>query len=305
MIITLNKKKGSSNILYSYSNSDCLIEVYDGGCQITTNIIKVPVEAIFVSSEFKKLVQDSLLAYLVSAGKPITCKRIAVQDDNGCMLSTLDRIAFYSLIKNPSWNPDNLTSLKSCLNEYLTTNDLKKRSCFISLLIAKSKDNESERFQYLWSAFNSYYNVLTGKENDTEGLKSVLTSLNIDEKLVLYKKKEALHKYVMQKIGLADVTDGAVINCIKANQNDRNKELCNLFSLNEFEGFFTPNLSKDYIYGYLLTVLSYYLRCNLFHGSNPTLLICSLSDERYKTLKLINLILCEFLDDKIKDIVKR
>ena len=52
-------------------------------------------------------------------------------------------------------------------------------------------------------------------------------------------------------------------------------------------------------YGYLLTQLPYYLRCNLFHGNKPIKLFCFENDLEILCLHVINELLESFLDDHL------
>ena len=181
---------------------------------------------------------------------------------------------------------------------WLTKTTSKQRMASLcALLIAKSKQFESEKFMYLWMAFNGMYGYLSqlkekGKwcewqeivvfqEFNGWGRKSFSDKV----KIKLYQETKAILNEYDSHITRAffNTDEGIALDC----------KIRQMF-------FGATNEKSDLsAYGFLMTQFAYWLRCELFHANRPTMFFALETDKDLKYLRQINSLMEEYLDENL------
>lgn len=168
-------------------------------------------------------------------------------------------------------------------------------------LLAKTKvfDNETERLVYLWMSFNGFYNYLYKLYNDSKGkvvekkkLSYFISSFNLGKCSL----KEEKRNYIIPK-----VVNEIINNNIEFVCKDSFIENCSDFmkTISEFPVDESGNLAEMSPYAILLVELPYYLRCKIFHASEPIKIFSYEEEPDIKVLRFASNILEDFLDNNI------
>ena len=173
-------------------------------------------------------------------------------------------------------------------------------SALFALLCSKSKAFESERFIFLWPAFNgiyNYYSDTVSEANNTQKYtsedKKILriqrflgigneTINDSDKKMKAENVGSILLDYCVQNINHESLMSTELDNRIKRQLYKQDGGRYNLSS-----------------YGYLLTQLSYYYRCKIIHANRPIVLFAYPDEKELHILRIINNILEEFIDETL------
>ena len=161
-----------------------------------------------------------------------------------------------------------------------------------SYLFSKTQKKETLRFFYLWIAMNGVFacaypgmgerdqmnryvadqklgsTVLSKRSRDSEGRKMIVQASRLSEPVTRESLERDENRYF-----------SAYVDSLKNKYGNGNFDV-------------TP-------YGFLLTDIPYFLRCNLFHASKPIELFSFIDDMELKVLRIVNALLEEHLDDHL------
>lgn len=156
-------------------------------------------------------------------------------------------------------------------------------------------------------------NWLYRVENQTFTVKSLFSRYYRD-KATADKNYRRFFHIISGRIAAADWTTQDVRNAMDEPGN-KNMNLARLLNLDDFvnednndhmnieiEG--QPFVSFTSLYGYLVTELTYRLRCDNFHAAKPILLYTTLKNPEFRILQLANALLEDYLDKNIKEEVE-
>ncbi len=180
-----------------------------------------------------------------------------------------------------------------------------------ALLYSKAKDNETERFQYLWMAMNGLYTHLAG-------LKCPGKNLVDREKIRLLEEEEgwgngAVTKYKPPKKKDSDeekadeekTDEYRVVRKIEGVLREPNFERSDIEELvwNELKAFEPADKNEKNkeikLAGYLKLWYPYYLRCKMFHADKPIPMFSLAKEVEIRRLKFVNDRLEDYLDHNL------
>lgn len=257
---------------------------------------------------FPDSIRKGLLLYLIEYNKSLNIDSITVKIDD-----EEEKVTFNKKVKPPIYSMVNgnlqrkipkLFSNNIVFNYLLNTtksNYGKRISSLFALLCSKSKEYETERFIYLWTSFNGMYSWLSefiAQANNTDKYRKEC------KKIVGLQQFIGVGNETIAEEDISHIADSVIsilkevsAECVSRSDiemekiGEKIKEI-----LNE------DSLSKKYnltAYGYVLTQLAYYFRCKIIHGSKPVYLFSYTTDKELHSLKIINSLLEEFIDDNL------
>ena len=311
-INTLGKKARNYNYQFG-KTKDISIQISSSGISIELCLTKIYDKSeILIDGTylFSDAIKKAFLLYLIAYDKPLTVKNITVQIDDETESLNINEEAtprIYSLISSSLESPVNKKFLNdSCAKEILrqTKSSYDSRTAALfALLCAKSKRYETERFMYLWMSFNGlygYYSSIVGREHG---------GIKISKECKQIRYFQSLFSLGNETI--SDDTDKTrIANEVMAIIKQTPTKITKNFLESEDGKVVLENIAKVLSkkdgspynmspYGYLLTQLPYYLRCNIFHGSKPIKLFCLEDDLELLCLHTVNTLLEDFLDEQL------
>lgn len=212
--------------------------------------------------------------------------------------------------------------------DYLASTKFSEHGLFVavinSLILAKSRENEYDRFINLWTSYNAFFSLLYkgNRVNGTEpnSVINAFKQTRPDNKLnnkECTKIEFLLFKYLHKSKILGQSSRNEALSIIEQNrtfwkkwdgspvrENGLNEEM-NLEIELLLNDFTKKGYKFDYdSYGFLLSDFPYYLRCNYLHGSKAAILVFYRNDYESGQLKVANSVLETFLDDHILDLYR-
>ena len=234
---------------------------------------------------------------------------IIVDDEVNVILDNKDghTLPISSLIVGKLYHPFNnifnKDEIKGILSQTKSSYDYRMAS-LMAFTISKSKTYESERFIYLWMAFNGmygYFSKLIGltqnfhMSREYREIIALQMLLGVGSETI--KDKTEKSRIAYEIISIIRHYDN--INITKDSlENGCDKELAKLIESKLIKS--DSNEKYDMTgYGYLLTELAYYFRCKYIHANKPVSLFSYNDDIELKCLKIINNLLEEFIEDNL------
>ena len=306
-----NLNKQYNKYTYRFGSTDDLeLKICETGIQISADLTNLYDKDEMLSGNaylFPDAIRKALLIYLITYSKVLKISSITVSIDDEEETEIFNQSAeppIYSMINTELKRalPPAFTS-KPVIDYLLKTtksNYGKRIASLFALLTSKSKENETERFIYLWTSFNGIYGWISGY---------IARANNIDKYRKEYKQIIGTQKFL--SIGAETLEEGdktrianSVMSILKSySVDDTNRK------------FFESNIVAESIekqlikkdkrkydltaYGYLLTQLSYYFRCKIIHGSKPIMLFSYSNDSELHCLQILNKLLEEFIDEQL------
>lgn len=313
--IVINAKK-KYQYQYSYdfgSTKGVQVELSKSSICITAELTKMYDKNEMLSQGcylFPDAIKKALTLHLILFSENIEIKTMTVYiDDNSDIVIDTKQghtPPVYSMIKKQlchniisKWNKDEISGFLK-LTKSSNDNRLAALNAFI---ISKSKQFETERFIYLWTAFNGMYNYFAKLIFETQNAELRIENrkilclqrlFNIGDETIAENDKISIGRNVMAII--KDVYQHNVSR--DALENGVYKELSESVKnqLIKSENNAQYNLTS---YGYLLTQFSYYFRCNILHGDKPYALFSYAEESEIKCLRFINELLDEFIENNL------
>lgn len=167
-----------------------------------------------------------------------------------------------------------------------------ENAALVSYLYSKSRIFETERFQFLWMAFNGFYSTNTKSKIDKDNIERLLGKYELGKEILGRKERDRLDKSPL--VIMKDIKEKTFINDIRNENSDTYKII---------KHYIDKHMKKNItVEGYIVGDFSYHLRCTLFHANRPIQLIAFENDLELKCLRLANSALERFLDEHLIDI---
>lgn len=311
--LTINRVgKHSKKYIYNFgATKNIELKLSESGLSIKVALIKEYDKEEMLSGDsylFPDSIRKGLLLYLIEYNKSLDIDSMTVKIDDEEEKVTFDKKVkppIYSMVNGNLQRKIPKSFSNNTVFEFLLnttkSNYGKRISSLFALLCSKSKEYETERFIYLWTSFNGMYSWLS---------KFIAQANNTDKYRKECKKIVGLQQFIgvgNETIAEEDISHIAdsVISILKevsaecVNRSDIEIEKISKKIKEILNG---DSLSKKYnltAYGYVLTQLAYYFRCKIIHGSKPVYLFSYADDKELHSLKIINDLLEEFIDDNL------
>lgn len=254
----------------------------------------------------RALLKKIALVHLLVYSRSISYSEVfvSIKSENGYekLKSLSNNVKLYCMINNRLLRkiPDNLKTKR--VLQSLATHKLDDRASDIAAItnyvFSKAFGFETERFIYLWMAFNGMYSYYSEREGFSEKgerakIGMLLNHYAYGSKILSKANRDKYGK--MGMIAVCSLHEPLNIQEIIEGHNDVLNELLN--SLNE------KNVDFDLTsYGYIVGELTYYLRNSIIHANRPTLILCYEDDIELKALRIANTILEDFLDKHLVEV---
>lgn len=313
--IIINKQKGSNCFTYDFGHTkNVSICMSRNSIYITAELGKVYDKEEMLSQGsylFPDAIKKALMLHLILYSENINMKTISVQIDEECetIINTAEGHIppIYSLVigklEHPFVTSWDSVALQGILSQTKTKAD-SRMAALTAFIISKSKHFESERFIYLWMAFNGMYGFFAKKISETHNNRPVKR----EYKQIIYMQEllgigcETIQED--DKSIIAHEVIALIRRCgnkaptRKALEGGEYQELAEAIESH----LVRKDSQKQYqlsAYGYLLTQFSYYFRCNLIHGNKPLALFSYADEVELKCLRFINALLEEFMEENL------
>lgn len=314
-IIINGPHSGTKKYTYNFGRTKSIdIFVAKGFICIKAKLNKIYDKREILSKDaylFPDALKKALLIHLVLYSEQIEIKNVVVQIDEEieCIIDTsVDHAPlFYSMVTGRLLRPFCTEWTDDSINGILYQ---KKSSCdsriaaLFAFICSKCKQYESERFLYLWMAFNGMYNYFAGLINDY-GNHNKKKGLQENLKLQYIQRLFSLGDEMVVKADKKRIAQG-VSDLIKNRVQPISRSYLESDEGQSFGDKIQPLLTKKNgqlykisPYGYLLIQFSYYYRCNLFHADKPLALFCYAEENDICCLRTINSLLEEFIDQNL------
>lgn len=316
-IVINGNKRYNHKYTYKFGNTnDISIELSKDSLCITAVLTKTYDKNEMISQDcylFPDAIKKALTLHLILFSKNVTIKTMTVQiDDESAVVvdtrqghtppifSMVDKELDNQIIEK--WSTEEIEGFLGLTK----SSDDSRLAALNAFIISKSKVFETERFIYLWTAFNGMYNYIASKilekqkVGDRDKILYILKLCGLGNELIKDTKSYKIEKEFADKIKSLIYHQ----NTMKESISKNSLESGNHLFLNDFikKNLNNKNTNKPYDitpYGYLLTQFSYYFRCNIIHGDKPYALFSFADESEIKCLKCINELLDEFIENNL------
>ena len=257
-------------------------------------------EILKESCLFVDAIKKVSLVYLIKYSKSLALKTMTIQIGE-VIYDIEDFPRVYSMVEGAlrpkmdrAWNSEKI--IQDIL--WFTKSTSKQRMASLyALLIAKSKRFESEKFMYLWMAFNGMYGYYSNLIKKQQNLKKIIEKDELRYFQLLYgwgnaviDKKDKLKVCSQVKSMIVRLNANLTWGFFKSEEGHRfSEQIMSILREYNIAGEITG-------YGFLMTQFAYWFRCNYFHADNPIKLFVIQDDADLNCLIKINNLLEEFLD---------
>ena len=303
-IIINNSPKRCQKYYYNYGNTKNIeLSISAKGILIKIWLSKKKTIEEIISSKnhmFLDALKKAMLVYLIKYSKNLLQKNIVVRLDNE--IYKIEKFPkFYCLVEKSLYSKMHCGWAEQKIIEdvlwFTASAERERMASLYALLVAKSKKYESEKFLYLWMAFNGmygYFSKLVERANWQEWQQLVMfqdfngwgrKTFNNEQKKRLFLKTKTLLTHYENNLNknFFQSVDGIILD----------RDVQNLLKSETKEEI---NLST---YGFLLTQFAYWMRCNLFHANRPTMFFVFDEDKDLKHIRQINSLLEEYIDETL------
>lgn len=307
--LSINNSARAPRYTFSYANTRKIsLAVSRYGASVSFYSSKYYPEHLanhYLHSLIKESIKRIALIYLLQNQKPLVIKKIGLTiERRGREPETIDltdSLVFYQMFDEPLLRPlsdawKDPAVLQKVLLYRKSKDDLARNvSALYAYLFSKTKKKEMERFSYLWIAMNGFFAAVSGTTKDRDAMNLFVNKFGLGSTVLPGREREK-------------VCSEAVFELLKVPE-PVTKEKLDENAQDPFTAFIAAKHGeydkKDFDvtpYGFLLTDLPYYLRCSLFHAMCPLELFSFESDWELRTLRIVNGLLEDFLDQNLYDI---
>lgn len=307
---TLVVNKLSNNaIKYTYdfgATKGIEIRISKTGFSISVDLNKMYDKNEMVSGNsylFPDAIKKAMLLYLLKHSKSIDIKNFTVKiDDIEEFIPITNNKLVFSLVDSNLVRtlPSSFYSediIKYVLNTTKSKYDKRTASLF-AFIYSKSKIFETEKFIYLWTAFNGMYSWLS---------EYIAKANNVDRYRKEYKQIIGIQKYL--EIGSETIKDSdksIIAHKVISILTDECIDTVEQDNISVIQDKINDVLKKQdgsqydlSAYGYLLTQLTYYFRCKIVHGSKPIILFTFSDEAEVHCLQILNRLLEDFIESNL------
>lgn len=286
---------GRDEYVYRYGNTrDISMRIGKKGVSIRASIgyKEEPVD-LLEKDLFKDGVRKALTLFLIKNSEPLRIGSMKQLADGDVLQHRLYRkgdIVPASLLVTESLVrpvPDAFKD-RVFIEKYLRRPKSKRVHMDASLdayLVSKSKVMESERFLYLWMAFNGMYLKLSSSHVERDKLTAFHKLRGTGNGSLKQEKRDRAALAFIRSVKSAQLSQAEFLDIasavIKDNADARASGI-------------TPE-------GLAMVELGYYLRCKLFHANVPVLFAACASDYEICVLRNVSDLLEEFIDNNLVD----
>lgn len=303
--------KNSRKYIYDFgSTKNVELILSETGISITAQLTKVYDKEEMLSGDsylFPDAIKKALLLYLLKYNKALNINSITVKIDDEQEEIPFPKGAkppIYSMINGNLHKKVPKVFLNDTVFDYLLKTPKskydKRIASLFALLCSKGKEYETERFIYLWTSFNGMYGWISELIAEANGVER-------------YRKEYVQILGFQQFIGvgkgtIAEKDKTPIANSVLSILKDVSSEQASRSAVEDktiskrIEGVLNKDTTNKYnltAYGYLLTQLAYYFRCKIVHGSKPVYLFSYGDDKELHSLKIVNALLEEFIDNNL------
>ncbi len=302
------EKNSCHSYKFNYSNvKDIRMNISEGELSVELQMkTKKNADEIFTERNncFSEALKKGMLFHLILYSKPLPTGniRIFIDGEEEHDWNTAKSPVVYSLISKELKHgfPAEWQNADKVFEHFLkntTSAPGNLTASVYALLYSKAKDNETERFQYLWMAMNGLYNHLAEEykrhypQNDKDKINSDL------DKIVLLEKAE---NWGTDSItgNKRDKMAKVIENVLREHDFERS-EIDELLK-EELKSFQRAGKQKGIEFdGYLKLWYPYYLRCNMFHASKPIPMFSLEEEDEVRQLRFVNDKLEDYLDQNL------
>lgn len=241
-------------------------------------------------------------------------------------------IFIYSLVNDTlfkkipeKWN--NSKFIQSLLNQKKSNYDTLTSSLF-AVILSKSKIYETERFNYMWLAFNGMYSYfwemvkkyvpkeeIEGGDSEMNQLQAFMRANNLPTGFTDRKSAKIIAREIKSLINREwdgnAVTENSIENIHAGFTEKVRKKLYQRFDDNgksiksgnvkNYQYYTEKNRQHIFIspYSYLFVLLSYHVRCDMFHANEPLKLFSYEEEEDIKLYRFVADILENYIDENL------
>ena len=307
-ILNINKSAKDLKFSFSYGNTrNISLALNRIGAIISFDMERdysKNIENSYLYNLLKEAIKRIALLYILQYQKPLEIKKIELfitrQGQKTEIIDLSDSMVFYQMVDKPLLRNINAEwKNRDILQNLLTYQKSKENNlsrAFAALyayLFSKTKKKETERFNYLWIAMNGFITVTVGKENtsDKQQMNTFVQLYKIGNRVLKAtgNNRSQMGKLTMiQMLNLSEpvTKENLIADSVKP-FSEYVKSICKKYNFD-----LTP-------YGFLLTDFPYFLRCTLFHAHRPIELFSFENDMELKSLRIVNGLIEEFLDNNI------
>jgi len=304
--VSVNHVQGVGKLVFSYAQTrDIALLVNNRGASIVFQTSKnyfPNFEQSYVYNLAKEGVKRAALLYLLQYQKPLVIRNVLITiSRSGKTLFSVDItdiMTFYQMFDgkllrsvNAEWEK---TEIKKRILEYRKSNSELTRSIasLYAYLFSKTKNKETEKFSYLWIAMDGFFVSVSKMNRDRDAMNTFLQKYELGTTVLKgYERNKVCESATFELLKIPEPVTAENI------EDDQHK------SFSEFvRGKVAEYEKKDFDvtpYGFLLTDYPYYLRCTLFHAEHPMELFSFESDWELKSLRIVNNLIENFLDNNL------
>lgn len=296
---------------YSFGSTDGVeLTISKSGFQITAELTKLYDKEEMLSGNtylFPDAIRKALLIYLLTYSKGLKIKSVTVKiddDEDTTVFDNEPEPPVYSMINGDLVRkiPSSFLTA-SVIDNILTTPKSKydkRTASLFAYLFSKSKQFETERFIYLWTAFNGMYGYLSEYIAKGNGIDRYRRE---NKQIIGFQQYFDLGAETIDSNNKDKIANATVSILKEYNNAQINKKFVENSGITKrIERLLIKNDNSKYnisTYGYLLTQLSYYFRCKIVHGSKPVILFGYADDSMIHCLTIINNLLEEFIEENL------
>lgn len=335
-LIINNMPENPDNYTYKFGNTKNIqFSISENNFCVTTEmtVFKKPDE-IMSTALFADAVKKAALIHIIKYSRSLDIKKVTVKI-NGIEMKIFSKkkgsIFIYSLVdgslyrKIPAkWNNDQF--IQSLLNQTKSGYDTLTSALF-AVILSKSKMYETERFNYMWLAFNGMYNYfwgmvreyvdgkIEGGDSEMNQLQAFMRANNLPTGFTDRKSADIIAREVKSLInrewnGKA-VTEKSIrhvhYNFIKKVEKklyqrfDDNGKSIKSGSVKDYQYYTEKNRQHTVIspYSYLFILLPYHVRCDMLHANEPLKLFSYEEEADIKLYRFSADILESYIDENL------
>ena len=305
--LVLNRKPHTKGFTFSYGHTrDIQLSVSSYGASITKELTK-DYQADFLNSYLGGLLKEGMkrasLVYLLKYQKPLRIKTatLSISRSTGGF-ETFDlsnNFVLFSMINkkyrspiSDKWKQNEV--IQNVLGYQKSADTLSRETAALyAYLLGKTKTFETERFSYMWMAFNGLYAALDrDNKGDRSQMLSLLRRFKLSEEILSQETRDYPSKMAM--LYFRNIQDGVTLDSLRNGAHSG------------FAEYIAPHLKdkngkqvKQTAVGFMMTDFPYYLRCSVFHANRPVELFSFADDMELNALRIAAGLLEEFLDEHL------
>lgn len=314
LVHTGNPNLKGTTFSYKYRNQPVRLTINRSGITIAlTSNKKLHITEIIKKDWFRDAIRKASLVYLIrfSSILSVNSLYLTTEEGTGCIYNAKENFdpLVYCMIDNKllrpmasEWRKKEVLSI--IVNTHKSDSQKDRRFAALnSLLMAKSKKYESERFLYLWMTINALYGYMTQY--------CIYKNKDKGNKPQEYQQIRLISEYYGLKFSSQNVSKGKRSRLVESSIDffsqfvgDAKDELINEIQHNSWTSLhmslFNGEVTEKYdVLAFMYYWLPYNIRCKYFHGETPIAIISFANERPIPSLGIINDLLERMLDNEL------